>query len=64
MRQKVSTKNSLIIEKRLIDITEKAIEQNDEADLAKDDFNPFVEINPFTPYSIANEIFDEFTKKK
>ena len=51
-----------LIEKRLIDIAEKAIEQNDEATLAKDDFNPFADIIPFTPYSIVKEIIDEFQK--
>ena len=51
-----------LIEKRLIDIAEKEIEQNDEATLSKDDFNPFADIIPFTPYSIVKEIIDEFQK--
>ena len=48
------------IDKRLLAIIEKAIEQNDEETLAKDDFDPF---KGETQDLLANEIFEEFQKE-
>lgn len=49
-----------LIEKRLLTMAGKAIEQNDEATLAKDDYDPFKgEIATL----LAEEIYDEFQKE-
>lgn len=53
-----------LIEKRLLTLAEDAITQNDEATLAKDGFNPFEGVNLYAPHSIANEILDEFRKRR
>lgn len=49
-----------LIEKRLLTMVEKAIEQNDEATLAKDDYDPFKgEIATL----LAEEVYDAFQKE-
>ena len=49
-----------LIDKRLPELVERAIEQNDEAILAKDDFDPFEGENKF---ELAKQIYDDYNRE-
>lgn len=49
-----------LIEKRLLALAEEVIEQNEEATLAQDDFDPFNSKYASSSFDLANEIYEVF----